>query len=156
MFQIGHVSLSFSILAGVTLTFSLHKTELLCWSFLSEVKGKSPINSTEQWTRPAKFQLSGQFPPLLHGLKEPRHIGRCVLAAVYLSCRRCSLSKAKSFRWEPAPSGNSQQAKGNDSWSSMQKVSLTALLHPPKELRAKLLSAEILFTAPGVLSARTE
>lgn len=38
----------------------------------------------------------------------------------------------------------------------MQKVSLTTFLHPPKELREKLFSAEILFTTPGVLSARTE
>lgn len=92
MFHIGHVTLSFSFLTGVTLPFSLYKAELICWSFLFEVKGRSPINFTEQWTRPAKFQLSGQFPVLLHVLKEQKHIGKCVLAAVYLSSRRCSFS----------------------------------------------------------------
>lgn len=85
---------AFQFLAGVTLPFSLHKTELIWWSsFWSQEN--SPINFIEQWTRPAKFQLSGQFLPLFHGLKDQRHTGRCVLAAVYLSSRRCSLSKPR-------------------------------------------------------------
>lgn len=74
---------------------SLHKAVLLCWCFLFEVKGKSPIIFTEQWTRPAKFQLSGQFPPPLHGLKDQRHIGKCVFTH-YLSSTRCSLSKPRT------------------------------------------------------------
>lgn len=134
---------------------SLHKAELLCWCFLFEVKGKSPINFTEQRTRPAKFQSSGQFPPLLHGLKDQRHVWKVCVCSLPELFEVLPL-KGKNFKQEPAPSGNSQQTKGNDSWSSMQKVSLTALLHPPKELREKLLSADILFTVPGVLPTRTE
>lgn len=102
-----------------------------------EANGRSPIDFVEQWTRSAKLQLTGQF-PLSFMVSFSKG---SILAAGYLSIRRCTFSKARHFKWEQASSGERQQAEENDSWSSIQKVSLTALLHPSKELR----TTEILF-----------
>lgn len=63
MFQIGHVSLSFSFLAGVTLPFSLHKTELICWSFLFEVKESLPSTSLSSEPDLLNFNCQGNFLP---------------------------------------------------------------------------------------------